>query len=149
MTFKIYTDGSCLGNPGAGGWAACLIDESTNEVFEIHGGEKSTTNNRMELTAAIASLSLTSEGDEINIFTDSQYLRKAFTEHWLENWKRRNWRTAGKTPVKNVDLWQKLDLLVESRKVSFNWIQAHAGKMYNERCDYLARMEATRFKNLK
>ena len=147
MSYTIYTDGSCLKNPGAGGWAAIIVDESTGEKTEIHGGEKSTTNNRMEMTAAIASLSLTSEGDEINLFTDSQYLKKAFTENWIVNWKRRNWQTASKSPVKNVDLWKTLDELVSNRKVKFKWVQGHAGDRFNERCDELARAEASKFKN--
>lgn len=145
MSYTIYTDGSCLKNPGAGGWAAVIIDKTSGEVTEIHGGEKSTTNNRMEMTAAIASLSLIDEQSEVEIFTDSQYLKKAFTERWLVSWKRNGWQTSSKTPVKNSDLWKTLDALVSNRRVKFNWVRGHAGDQFNERCDVLARDEASRF----
>ena len=133
--FKIYTDGSCLGNPGAGGYAAIIIDEKNNRV-EIFGGERETTNNRMELMAAIEALKKVSADDFIELFTDSSYLKNAFTQGWLVNWKRNGWKTKNKTPVLNIDLWKKLDALILKR-----------GNSLNERCDKLARAEATKQKN--
>ena len=146
MSVKIYTDGSCLGNPGAGGYAAIIIDETGNRV-EITGGEKLTTNNRMELTAAIVALEKISAGEFAEIFTDSNYLKNAFVQGWLINWKRRGWKTAARTPVLNKDLWLKLDALISARRVRFNWVKGHAGNKFNERCDELARAEATAQKN--
>ncbi len=146
MSVKIYTDGSCLGNPGAGGYAAIIIDETGNRV-EITGGEKFTTNNRMELTAAIVALENISAGEFVEIFTDSNYLKNAFVQGWLINWKRRGWKTAAKTPVLNQDLWLKLDALISKRRVRFNWVKGHAGNKFNERCDELARAEAEAQKN--
>ena len=145
MSFTIYTDGSCLKNPGPGGWAAVIIDENSGEYREIHGGESSTTNNRMEILAAIRSLESVPANSEVDIFTDSQYLKKTFTEHWLENWKARNWKKSDGKPAKNVDLWKILDELVRNRRVSFHWTRGHAGDHYNERCDILARGEASKF----
>ena len=145
--FKIYTDGSCLGNPGAGGYAAIIIDESGNRE-EIVGGEPETTNNRMELMAAIVALKKVTPDDYIELFTDSSYLKNAFTQGWLFNWKRNGWRTANKKPVLNVDLWRKLDALILNRSIKFNWVKGHAGNTFNERCDKLARTEAERQKNI-
>lgn len=145
--FKIYTDGSCLGNPGAGGYAAIIIDESGNRE-EIVGGEPETTNNRMELMAAIVALKKVTPDDYIELFTDSSYLKNAFTQGWLFNWKRNGWRTANKKPVLNVDLWRKLDALILNRSIKFNWVKGHAGNTFNERCDKLARAEAERQKNI-
>lgn len=142
---KIYTDGSCLGNPGAGGYAAIIIDEQNNRV-EIVGGERETTNNRMELMAAIEALKKVSADDFIELFTDSSYLKNAFTQGWLVNWKRNGWQTANKTPVLNKDLWKKLDALILNRNVKFNWVKGHAGNTLNERCDKLARAEAAKQK---
>ena len=143
---KIYTDGSCLGNPGAGGYAAIIIDEKNNCV-EIVGGEPKTTNNRMELMAAIEALKKVSADDLIELSTDSSYLKNAFTQGWLANWKRNGWITSNGTPVLNVDLWKKLDALMFNRSVKFNWVKGHAGNKFNERCDKLARTEATKQKN--
>ncbi len=144
--FKIYTDGSCLGNPGAGGYAAIIID-SQGEKLELYGGERKTTNNRMELMAAIIALKKVSADDFIELFTDSSYLKNAFTQGWLENWKKNGWQTANKKPVLNIDLWKKLDTLISNRSVKFNWVKGHAGNKFNERCDKLARAEAERQKN--
>ena len=144
--FKIYTDGSCLGNPGAGGYAAIIIDEKDNRL-EIVGGEPKTTNNRMELMAAIAALKKVSPNDYVELFTDSQYLKHAFTKGWLANWKHNGWKTANKKPVMNMDLWKKLDALILNRSVKFNWVKGHAGNSLNERCDKLARAEAEKQKN--
>ena len=138
---KIYTDGSCLGNPGAGGWAAIIVDEK-NRREEIFGGEEYTTNNRMELTAAIRALEKISAGANVEIFTDSSYMKNAFSNGWLAKWKR-NGRNNGR--VLNRDLWLELDRLVENRAVKFNWVKGHAGNSFNERCDELARTTAEKF----
>ena len=143
--FEIYTDGACSGNPGPGGWAVVVINRSTGDEEEFSGGEKNTTNNRMELTAAIEGLKKISQGDGAEIFTDSSYLKNAFTAGWLTKWKRNGWRTATKNPVLNQDLWVELDKLVGERKIKFNWVKGHAGNFYNERCDKLARDEVQKF----
>ncbi|MBQ7454473.1 MAG: ribonuclease HI [Selenomonadaceae bacterium] len=140
---KIHTDGSCLGNPGAGGWAAVIVDEK-NHREEIFGGEEHTTNNRMELTAAISALKKISAGERVELFTDSSYLKNAFTNGWLVKWKRNGWKTAAGTSVLNRDLWQELDELISTRAVKFNWVKGHAGNFFNERCDELARGFATK-----
>ena len=142
--FNIYTDGSCLGNPGAGGYAAIIIDEN-GKSEEIFGGEAFTTNNRMELTAAIVALRKISKEDVAEIFTDSTYLRNAFTQNWLANWKRNGWKSANKQAVKNQDLWLTLDELISTHNVKFNWVKGHAGNSLNERCDKLARKTAETF----
>lgn len=139
--FEIYTDGACSGNPGPGGWATVVINRLTGDKEEFSGGEKNTTNNRMELTAAIEGLKKISPGDFAEMFTDSNYLKNAFTAGWLAKWKRNGWRTATKNPVLNQDLWVELDKLVGERLIKFNWVKGHAGNFYNERCDKLARDE--------
>ena len=149
MSYVVYTDGSCLGNPGAGGWAAVVISRETGEVAELAGGAPHTTNNRMELIAAIAALRALKAGSEIELFTDSQYLRNAFEKGWLRNWKRRGWQTAAKTPVLNQDLWLELDDLMMRHEVKFNWVRGHDGDHFNERCDRLARAQATKFKSAR
>ncbi|MBQ9442098.1 MAG: ribonuclease HI [Selenomonadaceae bacterium] len=141
-SFTIYTDGSCLNNPGPGGWAAVITDNVTGEREEISGGVKYTTNNRMELMAAISALEKTDEGDSAEIFTDSAYLKKAFNDGWLENWKRNGWITTNKKNVSNQDLWQELDELVSKRDVVFRWVKGHSGTSGNEWCDKLARAAA-------
>lgn len=141
-SFTIYTDGSCLNNPGPGGWAAVITDNVTGEREEISGGVKYTTNNRMELMAAISALKKIDEGDSAEIFTDSAYLKKAFNDGWLENWKRNGWITTNKKNVSNQDLWQELDELVSKRDVVFRWVKGHAGTSGNEWCDKLARAAA-------
>ena len=141
--FTIYTDGSCLNNPGPGGWAAIIINNVTKEREEISGGKKDTTNNRMELLAAVMGLKKISAGDSAEIYTDSSYVRKAFTAGWLENWKRNGWLTANGKSVLNQDLWRELDELVSARSGNFNWVKGHAGNSYNEWCDKLARAAAT------
>ena len=143
MMIKIYTDGSCLGNPGAGGWASVLVDDKSRE--EIFGGEEHTTNNRMELTAAIRALEKISAGTPVELFTDNSYLKNAFTNGWLAKWKRNGWKTANKSPVLNQDLWMALDELISTRAVKFNWVKGHAGNFFNERCDVLARSTAEKF----
>ena len=135
---KIHTDGSCLGNPGAGGWAAVIVDEKNNRE-EIFGGEEHTTNNRMELTAALRALEKIPSGTSIELFTDSSYLKNAFTNGWLVKWKSNGWRTSTGSHVLNKDLWLALDELISARDVKFNWVKGHAGNFFNERCDTLAR----------
>ena len=144
--YIVYTDGSCLGNPGAGGYAAIIVDCETGEIIERHGGQKQTTNNRMEMTAAIVALKEIPSGMVVSIFTDSQYLKNAFTKGWINNWKRNGWLTSAKKPVLNQDLWLELDDLMMTHEVEFNWVKGHAGINYNERCDELARLEATKYK---
>lgn len=142
--FTVYTDGSCLKNPdGPGGWAAIILDETGNKT-ELKGGAPSTTNNRMELTAALAALTHTSPGAKVCLYTDSQYLRHAFTEHWLRKWQRNGWRTSGGGDVKNKDLWVELYAAFADRQVEFRWVKGHAGNEFNERCDFLARSEAAK-----
>ena len=131
----IYTDGSCRGNPGPGGWAAVVI--LNDETREFRGASFETTNNRMELTAPIEGLKSLSEGSCVEIVTDSQYVSQGITG-WIHNWKRRNWRTASNKPVKNVDLWQKLDGEVTRHEVRWRWVKGHSGDLGNERADELA-----------
>ena len=132
----IYTDGACSGNPGPGGWAALLKFGSHEK--ELSGGERQTTNNRMELTAAIEALKALKRPCRVRFYTDSEYLRKGITE-WMENWKRRGWKTSGKKPVKNQDLWQALDREIEAHTIEWLWVRGHAGQSENERVDQLAR----------
>ncbi len=136
---SLFTDGSCLGNPGPGGYGAILIYKGHQK--EISQGYILTTNNRMELMAAIAGLKALSEPCHIVLTTDSQYVRQGITE-WIHNWKRRGWKTASKEPVKNVDLWQELDKEIQRHKIDWHWVKGHSGHPENERCDELARAAA-------
>jgi len=138
----IHTDGSCLGNPGPGGWGAIL--RYGGHAKELSGGFANTTNNRMELTAVLEALLALKEGCVVDLHTDSQYVRKAMVDGWLENWQRNGWHTAAKKPVKNQDLWQRLLPLLKLHTVHFHWIKGHAGHLENERCDVLARTQAGR-----
>lgn len=131
----IYTDGACRGNPGPGGWGAWL--RFGNQQKELCGGEPDTTNNRMELLATIESLKALTRHCEVELYTDSQYVRKGITE-WMVNWKRRGWKTAAKKPVKNQDLWQALDEQVQRHSVSWHWVKGHSGDEGNEKADGLA-----------
>jgi ribonuclease HI len=131
----IYTDGACRGNPGVGGWAALLMRGSDER--EIHGAEPYTTNNRMELTAVIRALEALRRPVEVRVYTDSEYVRRGVTE-WLASWKARGWRTADKKPVKNQDLWQRLDELIGPHRIEWHWVPGHAGVEGNERVDALA-----------
>jgi ribonuclease HI len=133
---KIYTDGACKGNPGIGGWGALLIQNE--QSIEIFDGELETTNNRMELMAVIQALNhATSIKDDVQIYTDSSYVQKGIQE-WIYNWKKNGWRSSNKKPVKNQDLWQKLDKLNSSLNVEWFWVKGHAGHPGNERADFLA-----------
>ena len=131
----IYTDGACTGNPGPGGWGAVL--RSGGHEKQIPGGEKHTTNNRMEISAVIFALRSLKQRSTVELWTDSQYVQKGVTE-WLEGWKKRGWRTASKDPVKNADLWQELDALLPDHDISWHWVRGHNGHPGNELADQLA-----------
>ena len=133
----IYTDGACKGNPGPGGWGAVLTSGNTEK--ELFGGELGTTNNRMEIMAVIEALAALKQPCKVTLYLDSEYVRKGITE-WIHGWKARGWRTAAKAPVKNVDLWQRLDALVSSggHTIDWRWVKGHAGDPGNERADGLA-----------
>jgi ribonuclease HI len=139
----IHTDGACEGNPGPGGWAAIL--SFGPHAHKLAGGEPATTNNRMELQAAIAALAALKEPCEATCFTDSEYLRQGVTE-WLKLWKASRWRTVDRKPVKNDDLWRALDELVTRHRVTWHWLKGHAGHADNERCDQLARAEIAKIR---
>jgi ribonuclease HI len=132
----MYTDGACSGNPGPGGWGAVLM--SGKHRKEIFGGERETTNNRMEMMAIIQGAESLKRGCSVDIYTDSTYVMKGMTE-WLEGWKKRGWRTASKKPVKNVDLWQRLENALDHHEVNWFWVKGHSGVPENERADELAR----------
>ena len=132
---EIFTDGACRGNPGPGGWGA-LLRYGDNEK-KIYGGDRLTTNNRMELTAAIEALASLKETSRVILTTDSQYVRQGITS-WMDNWKRRGWKTANKKPVKNVDLWQRLEKEASSHEVEWMWVKGHSGHRENEMADQLA-----------
>ena len=134
-TVTIFTDGACRGNPGPGGWGALLQVGATEK--ELWGGEPNTTNNRMELTAVIRALEALKRPVAVHIHTDSQYVQKGISQ-WIHNWKRNGWRTADKKPVKNADLWQRLDVLSGQHDVAWIWVKGHAGHPGNERADKLA-----------
>ncbi len=136
MTVAIYTDGACSGNPGPGGWGAVLLYGAHRR--EISGANADTTNNRMELTAAIRALEALKLPSTVALYTDSTYVKDGITR-WLPGWKARGWRTASKSPVKNRDLWEALDTLVQRHAVSWHWVRGHAGNPENERADALAR----------
>lgn len=143
-----YTDGACSGNPGPGGWGVLLIARDGGAVVkerELSGGEALTTNNRMELLAAISALETLAKPSEITVVTDSAYVKNGVTE-WIHGWKRNGWRTAGKDPVKNVELWQRLDAAAARHRVQWRWIKGHAGHEENERADALARAGMAPFK---
>ena len=137
---KIYTDGSCLTNPGNGGWAAIIIKEGENK--EISGSEKDTTNNRMELLAPINALKTMNQNEQIEIYTDSKYVKLGITE-WINKWVVNNWKTSKKKDVKNKDLWIDLYNLNKSLDVKWNWVKAHAGNKINEKVDLLAKKAAS------
>ena len=139
----VHTDGACLGNPGPGGWAALLCWRGVER--ELAGGEAATTNNRMELMAAIVALETLKEPCDVVLTTDSQYVRQGITE-WMANWLRRGWKTAGGDPVKNRDLWERLHAAAGRHSVDWRWVKGHAGHPENERVDELARVQALQFK---
>ena len=137
---KIYTDGSCLKNPGNGGWAAIIC--TRNEMKKISGSEKDTTNNRMELLATINALKEVNTEDLIEIYTDSKYVKNGITD-WIHNWIKNNWKTSNKEDVKNKDLWVQLHELSNNSKIKWNWVKAHAGNPLNEEVDLLAKKAAS------
>jgi ribonuclease HI len=140
---EIFTDGACSGNPGPGGWGVLLRFADTEK--EMSGGERQTTNNRMEMMAAIMGLESLTRPSTVKLYTDSQYVQKGITE-WIGGWAKRGWKTADKKPVKNADLWQRLDAARARHKVDFIWVRGHDGHAENERVDRLAVEAATRFK---
>jgi ribonuclease HI len=132
---EVFSDGACRGNPGPGGWGIVLRYKDKEK--ELWGGEADTTNNRMELMAVIRALEALKPGRKVRVYTDSQYVQKGISE-WIHTWKRKNWMTSGKTPVKNVDLWKRLDELAAQHDVEWRWVKGHAGHPENERADRLA-----------
>ena len=141
-TVHLYTDGSCLGNPGPGGWAAILRFNGNEK--ELAGGFTLTTNNRMELLAAVMGLAALKEPCRVELYTDSKYLASAITQDWISGWLANGWKNSAKKPVKNRDLWESLLPLLKRHKVSFHWVKGHAGHPENERCDILAKEWASR-----
>lgn len=142
----IYTDGACSGNPGPGGWGALLLYNGHER--ELFGGEKDTTNNRMEIMAAVEALNALKEPCKVDLYTDSVYVRDGISK-WIEGWKRNGWQTAAKKPVKNMDLWQALDTARQRHEVIWHWIKGHAGHTENERVDALARKGVAEMKTNK
>ena len=137
MNITIYTDGACSGNPGVGGWGAVIL-MPTNDPILINGGSAMTTNNQMELTAAIKALQHIKEPRKIIIITDSKYVMNGI-ESWIKNWKKNGWKTAAKKPVKNKELWEELDNEISKHSIKWQWVKGHAGNINNEKADYLAR----------
>ena len=133
---KIYTDGACSGNPGIGGWGVVIL-VNKDEIF-LNGGDNNTTNNKMELTAAIEALKHFEKREEITLITDSKYVKDGI-QSWIKNWKTNNWKTTSKKPVKNKELWIELDDLITKHNVNWEWVKGHGGNKYNEKADYLAR----------
>ena len=139
----IFTDGACSGNPGPGGWGAILRFNGVEK--ELSGGERETTNNRMEMTAVITALSALKESCEVTLYSDSKYIIDSVTKGWAVGWRSRGWKKADKSPALNADLWEKLLALLEKHKVTFEWVKGHAGHPENERCDSLAVAESRKF----
>ena len=137
---KIYTDGSCLGNPGNGGWAAIIIDDK--KKIQIKGTKKDTTNNQMELLAPIKALKKIPKGSNVQIFTDSKYVKFGITE-WINNWKKNGWKTASKQPVKNKDLWTELDQMNSKFEIKWSWVKGHSTDKLNNEVDLIAREAAS------
>jgi len=134
---EVYTDGACSGNPGIGGWGVVILLNKDAPIL-LHGGELQTTNNRMELTAAIKALNYFHKSESIKIITDSKYVKEGI-EKWIINWKKNGWKTASKKPVKNKELWIELDKQIAKHNIAWEWVKGHAGEIYNEKADYLAR----------
>ena len=134
---SVYTDGACSGNPGIGGWGVVILETDKEEIF-LNGGENNTTNNRMELIAAINSITYFKDRQKLELYTDSKYLKDGI-QKWIHNWKLNGWKTANKKPVKNKDLWLKLDYEINKHSIVWNWVKGHANNKYNEKADELAR----------
>ena len=141
---ELFTDGACSGNPGPGGWGFLLRHPKSGKAVERSGGERETTNNRMELTAVIEGLSALTRYSIVELYSDSQYVLKGLNE-WMPGWKKKGWKTASKQPVKNVDLWKQLDALKDEHEIHFHWVKGHAGHPENERVDELAVIERDRY----
>ena len=137
MNITIYTDGACSGNPGIGGWGAVILQKNENPVY-INGGQLHTTNNQMELIAAIKALKYINDSSSVKICTDSKYV-KVGIESWIINWKENGWKTSAKKPVKNKNLWMELDKQIHKHIINWQWVKGHDGHQYNEKADYLAR----------
>jgi ribonuclease HI len=137
IMINIYTDGACSGNPGIGGWGAVILENQKDDIY-LNGGDDNTTNNKMELTAAIEALKLFREKQEIKLVTDSKYVKDGI-QTWIHNWKKNGWKTSARKPVKNKELWIELDQLISKHTLSWEWVKGHAGNKYNEKADYLAR----------
>ena len=137
MTIKIFTDGACSGNPGIGGWGAVILIDNDNPVF-LNGGLKDTTNNQMELQAAIQALKYFKEPKSLTLYTDSKYVKDGI-ESWIINWEKNGWKTASKKPVKNKELWLELDSEIAKHNINWEWVKGHSGDTYNEKADSLAR----------
>ena len=137
MSVTIYTDGACSGNPGIGGWGVVILKNNENPIF-LNGGRLETTNNRMELMATIKALAYFNQPTNILLFTDSKYVKDGI-ESWIIKWKNNNWKTSAKKPVKNKDLWIKLDTNIKLHSINWQWVRGHSGQKYNEQADYLAR----------
>jgi len=137
MNITVYTDGACSGNPGIGGWGAVILLDHKRPIH-LHGGLDHTTNNQMELTAAIEVLKYFSQSTTLNIFTDSKYVKEGI-ESWIHNWKKNGWKTGSKKPVKNKQLWIELDRQISKHTINWHWVKGHAGNLHNETADYLAR----------
>ena len=133
----IYTDGACSGNPGIGGWGVVILENNKEDIF-LNGGNDNTTNNRMELSAAIEALKYFEDQQIITLITDSKYVKDGI-QSWIQNWKKNGWKTAAKKPVKNKELWIDLDQLISKHTISWKWVKGHAGNIHNEKADYLAR----------
>ena len=139
---EVFTDGACLGNPGPGGWGVLIVDNGARR--ELNGGEAETTNNRMEMMAAIRALEETAGATAITLVTDSQYVKNGITS-WIKGWKKNGWKNASKQPVKNRDLWERLDALTQNRAVEWKWVKGHSGHPENDRVDELAREAAAAY----
>tara|TARA_B100000989_G_C19515560_1_gene461431 strand:- start:638 stop:1081 length:444 start_codon:yes stop_codon:yes gene_type:complete len=139
----IYTDGACLGNPGAGGWCALILMNKKEKI--LSGGSKDTTNNRMEMFAVIEALRVITNETTINLFTDSKYIINGISL-WIKNWKINNWRTSNNKPVKNYELWKKIDFYNDNLKINWHWVKGHSGNEYNDKVDKIAQGEAVKFK---
>ena len=137
MTINIYTDGACSGNPGIGGWGV-VIQKKNSKLIYLNGGSLKTTNNQMELTAAIEALKYFTDSSIINLFTDSKYVKDGI-QSWIANWKKNGWKTASKKPVKNKELWLELDSEIARHNINWKWVKGHTGDTYNEKADFLAR----------
>ncbi len=145
----IYTDGACSGNPGPGGWGAILLHPSSGKELRLSGGAEHTTNNRMELCAALEALRRLKRATSVTLYSDSKYLVQAFREGWLAKWQRNGWLTSQKKPVENVDLWRQLVELTKLHKVHWEYVPGHSNYLYNELCDQLARAEVQKIKEGK